>query len=173
MTSDPDKTARAQRLDTPGPRRTARAYAMQVLYALDGKADERAADGDGAGWASLAVAQWDQAFELDIELDDATRAFARTLVERAVTEAARVDELIASASRNWRLERMSRVDRNILRLATGELLPASTGAAPTPVRIVINEAIELAKRFGTAESAAFVNGILDRVAAALGRGPES
>lgn len=173
MTTDPDKPARAQRTDAPGPRRIARAYAMQVLYALDGKADERAADGDGAGWAAVAVAQWDQAFELEPALDDDTRAFARSLVERAVAEAARVDELITAASRNWRLERMSRVDRNILRLATGELLPSTAGAAPTPVRIVINEAIELAKRFGTAESAAFVNGILDRVAAALGRGPES
>ena len=60
---------------------------------------------------------------------------------------------------------MARVDRNILRLAVGELIHAPE----TPVRVVINEAVELAKRFGTAESSAFVNGVLDRIAANLGR----
>ena len=63
---------------------------------------------------------------------------------------------------------MSRVDRNILRLATAEL----KCFADVPVKVVINEAVELAKRFGTAESPAFVNGILDRIAGALGRPPE-
>ena len=60
---------------------------------------------------------------------------------------------------------MARVDRNILRLAVGEL----QNVPETPVKVVINEAVELAKRFGTAESPAFVNGVLDRVAHGLGR----
>jgi N utilization substance protein B len=64
---------------------------------------------------------------------------------------------------------VARVDRNILRLATCEL----RHFADVPVKVAINEAVELAKRFGTAESPAFVNGILDRVATALGRSPES
>jgi N utilization substance protein B len=71
-----------------------------------------------------------------------------------------LDKAIVGASDNWRLERMSRVDRNILRIGVHEL----TGDGETPPRVAINEAVELAKRFGTADSAAFVNGILDRVA---------
>lgn len=73
-----------------------------------------------------------------------------------------IDSVITSSSDNWRIDRMSRVDRNILRMGVHELLGSEeTG---TPPRVAINEAVELAKRFGTAESASFVNGILDRVA---------
>jgi N utilization substance protein B len=71
-----------------------------------------------------------------------------------------IDAAIVRASENWRLERMSCVDRNIMRIGVYEL----SGDDDTPPRVAINEAVELAKRFGTAESAAFVNGILDRVA---------
>jgi N utilization substance protein B len=72
----------------------------------------------------------------------------------------RIDAAITRASDNWRLERMSCVDRNILRIGVHEL----SGEGDTPPRVAINEAVELAKRFGTVESASFVNGILDRVA---------
>ena len=65
-------------------------------------------------------------------------------------------------------ERMSRVDRNILRLGACELV----AFRDVPVKVVINEAVELAKRFGTAESSAFVNGVLDRIATAVGRRPD-
>jgi N utilization substance protein B len=71
-----------------------------------------------------------------------------------------IDAVISRASEHWRLTRMSRVDRNILRLGVHELC----GRSDTPPRVAINEAVELAKRFGTADSPAFVNGILDRVA---------
>jgi transcription antitermination protein NusB len=71
-----------------------------------------------------------------------------------------IDQIITRAALNWRLERMARVDRNVLRIATYEL----TSIANIPARVTLNEAIELAKRYGTAESAAFVNGILDKVA---------
>jgi transcription antitermination protein NusB len=137
-----------------GSRRKARAYALQVLYARD---VERSTDVDAA------LGGWRDSFELDV--DDAARGFAVELVTSTVTDQAAIDEVIAASSRNWRLDRMSRVDRNILRIAVCELrnFPA------TPVKVVINEAVELAKRFGTAESPAFVNGILDRIAGALGR----
>ena len=69
-----------------------------------------------------------------------------------------LDELIASYTRGWALERLLTVDRNILRLALYELLHTQT-----PAEVVINEAVELAKRFGAEHSAAFVNGLLDRV----------
>jgi len=71
-----------------------------------------------------------------------------------------IDARIVAISDNWRLERMSGVDRNILRLAVHELLSSTD----VPPRVAINEAVELAKRFGSTDSSAFVNGILDRIA---------
>jgi N utilization substance protein B len=142
---------------TTGTRRSGRAYALQLLYARDG---------DPATDVAGAVAAWAQDFEL--ELDREAQAFARELVAAAAEHATRIDALIGASSKNWRIDRMSRVDRNILRLGACELV-AFTGV---PVKVVINEAVELAKRFGTAESSAFVNGVLDRIAAAVGRRPE-
>jgi transcription antitermination protein NusB len=139
-------------------RRSGRAYALQLLYARDNDASA-----DVAGVAT----DWAAAFEL--ELEPAAQDFARDLVAKAATHAAQIDELITTSSKNWRLERMSRVDRNILRLGACELVASSD----VPVKVVINEAVELAKRFGTAESSAFVNGVLDRIAVAVGRTPES
>jgi len=140
-----------------GSRRTGRAYALQLLYARDGDPSN-----DVAGAAST----WAEAF--DIEIDATAQAFARELVTAAAERAARLDELIAASSKNWRIDRMSRVDRNILRLGACELV----AFRDVPVKVVINEAVELAKRFGTAESSAFVNGVLDRIATAVGRHPD-
>jgi transcription antitermination protein NusB len=140
-----------------GSRRAGRAYALQLLYARDGDASN-----DVAG----AAESWAAAF--DIEIDATAQAFARELVAAAAERAARLDELIAAASKNWRIDRMSRVDRNILRLGACELV----AFRDVPVKVVINEAVELAKRFGTAESSAFVNGVLDRIATAVGRHPD-
>ena len=137
-----------------GIRRRARWYALQVLYALDLNPDQ------DPGLVALAYAG-----DFDLDIDDRSIDFARMLIQQAVTHQGEVDDVIQSASRNWRLERMSRVDRNILRLATAELYHARD----IPVRVVINEAVELAKRFGAAESPAFVNGILDRIAQNVGR----
>ncbi|MCE9571628.1 MAG: transcription antitermination factor NusB [Deltaproteobacteria bacterium] len=142
----------------PGARRKARAFALQILYAHDA---------GGSVAVDAAASGWDDNFEVDI--DPAGREFASGLAQAAVAHLAAIDEVIAGASKNWRLDRMARVDRNILRLATCEL----RDFPDVPVKVAINEAVELAKRFGTAESPAFVNGILDRVAAALGRSPES
>lgn len=141
-----------------GVRRSGRAYALQLLYARDG---------DVATDISNAAVSW--AGEFELELEPAAQAFAKELVTAAVARGKEIDELIASASKNWRIDRMSRVDRNILRLGACELL----AFADVPVKVVINEAVELAKRFGTAESSAFVNGVLDRIAGAVGRTAES
>ncbi|MCG8419332.1 MAG: transcription antitermination factor NusB [Proteobacteria bacterium] len=135
-----------------GLRRRARWYALQVLYAFDIDPGQHPTD---------AVARYAEAFELN--LDDRSVEFAGQLVEQAASHLPEIDDVIQSVSRNWRLERMSRVDRNILRLASSELRYSDD----VPVRVVINEAVELAKRFGTAESPAFVNGILDRIAQVL------
>jgi N utilization substance protein B len=140
-----------------GTRRTGRAYALQLLYARDG---------DPATDVTGAAAAWAEAF--DLEIDPTAQAFARDLVAAAAEHGAQLDALIGASSKNWRIDRMSRVDRNILRLGACELV----AFRDVPVKVVINEAVELAKRFGTAESSAFVNGVLDRIATAVGRHPE-
>jgi N utilization substance protein B len=73
--------------------------------------------------------------------------------------------LVGETAENWRLERLSRVDLNVIRIAVYEL----TTEPPVPVEVAINEAIEVARRFGTEQSAGFVNGVLDQVAVRLGR----
>ncbi len=142
----------------PGSRHHGRVYALQILYATDGGAEV-----DVAG----AAERWH--LELELPVDEDAKELARELVVEAQNRRTAIDELISTSSKNWRLERMSRVDRNILRLGTCELL-----AFPAvPVRVAINEAVELAKRFGTADSPAFVNGILDRIAQAAGRSADA
>ena len=86
----------------------------------------------------------------------------RGAVDKLVT---RSMPLVQRSSRNWRLERMARVDRNVLRLGTWELLYGEK----VPRAVILDEAVELAKRFGSEDSGAFVNGVLDRVATDLGR----
>lgn len=93
------------------------------------------------------------------------RAYADEIVRGVAAELTSLDARIASASEHWRLERMTRVDRNVLRLGAWELLRQPT----LPRAVALDEAVELAKRFGTADSGAFVNGVLARVADDLGR----
>ena len=88
-----------------------------------------------------------------------TRIFAEALAAGAVAEVEKIDALIARHAENWRMDRMAIVDRNILRLATHEFL----SDAETPKTIVINEAIEIARRFSAQESPQFINGILDSI----------
>lgn len=95
--------------------------------------------------------------------DADVRAFAKQRVEYVEGDRERVDQVIRQASQRWRLERMDRVDRNVLRLAVGELLhdPA------TPRGVILAEAVRLARRYGSERSAAFVNGVLDSIARSL------
>jgi len=88
-----------------------------------------------------------------------TRTFAETLAAGAIDNVERIDTLIGRHAENWRLDRMAVVDRNILRLATYEFLYD----AETAKTIVINEAIEVARRFSAQESPQFINGILDSI----------
>lgn len=92
-------------------------------------------------------------------------AFANKLVRGWAADRERIDGIIREVSQHWRLERMAKVDRNILRLATFELIALED----VPRRVTLNEAVELAKRFGSEGSAGFVNGVLDRVASDLGK----
>jgi N utilization substance protein B len=90
---------------------------------------------------------------------DATRAMAERLCRGAQASVTRIDAAITAASTNWRFDRIASVDKNILRIATYELM----SEPETPASVVIDEAIELAKRFGAADSPPFVNGVLDAV----------
>jgi N utilization substance protein B len=93
------------------------------------------------------------------------RAYADQLVRGVRRDADKLDQRIRAASQNWRIERMARIDRNALRLGTYELLTVTD----VPRAVVLDEAVELAKRFGGEESSKFVNGVLDRIADDLGR----
>ena len=135
-------------------RRKAREAALQLLYQVDLTGD----DGDAAFaayWSS-----WP-----DAEPDPRTREFAETLVRFVLADEVRIDAAIDAAARNWDIDRFSRVDLNLLRLAVGELL----GSPEVPAPVVINEAVEIAHRFSDEKAAAFINGVLDRVARDAGR----
>jgi transcription antitermination protein NusB len=151
-----------------GARTGGRAVALQVLYGLDasgGLEAERRRTLD----VGTAIESYFRAFEdPDVQSDDLdpeARVFADGLLRELSTRFDQVDEAIRKASTNWRLERMPRVDRNILRVAAFEL----TARTDVPRAVVIDEAVELAKRYGGDESPKFINGILERVADDAGR----
>ena len=95
---------------------------------------------------------------------EGARDFGKRLAASTIDRLEEIDGQIREASVKWELDRMAAVDRNVLRLAVSEL----TGEEGTPVKVVLNEAIELAKRYGGEESGTFVNGILDRIRIDLG-----
>jgi len=112
--------------------------------------------------------QWDMSAQEPAKLEakfwraakaaESTRAFANWLFEGAVKDASAIDELIVKQAENWRLERLAVIDRAILRLAIYELRKTDT-----PPKVILNEAVDLAKKFSSEEAGSFVNGILDAV----------
>jgi transcription antitermination protein NusB len=98
------------------------------------------------------------------EVDEDTRGFAGDLFRIAVERQAEIDELIEKHAPNWRLERMAAVDRNVLRTGVAEFL----GYRQTPAPVVINEALEIVRKFSAPESVQFINGVLDSVGKELG-----
>ncbi len=145
-----------------GIKRQARECALQILYPLDMLALE---DLEIKLQVEDAIARFFDNFDADAR----ARERASEIVRGVLGERARIDEVIAAHSPRWRLERMALVDRNVLRLCVHELLFDSE----TPARVVIDEGVEIAKRFGAEQSAAFVNGVLDSAARALSRLPEA
>jgi N utilization substance protein B len=129
-----------------GARRKSRETALQILCLMDASGVD-ASQGIELFWANLGH-------------DDEGREFADELVRGCGANLEAIDARIRSVSKHWRLERMARVDRNIIRMGTHELCDRSD----IPVRVTLNEAIEIAKRFGDEQSPAFVNGVLDRIA---------
>jgi transcription antitermination protein NusB len=129
-----------------GPRRKAREFALQMLFQWDITRDTI-----------------DQVattfFQNQDQESPAVVDFARQLVKRTVEHVEEIDRLIQRHAEHWRLDRMATVDRNLLRLATQEFLYDKE----TPKTVVINEAIEIARRFSAQESPQFINGILDSI----------
>lgn len=95
----------------------------------------------------------------DAKVDDDVVEFATRLVDGTLQQRAAIDQKLAGVTRNWDLRRMATVDRNVLRMAAYELM----FCADVPPKVAINEAIELGKKYSTANSGGFVNGILDRI----------
>jgi transcription antitermination protein NusB len=129
-----------------GTRRKSRELAMQMLFQGDlgkQKPDE------------VEALFWDAREDVDEE----TRGFATDLHRIATTREDEVDAFIQKHAQNWRIERMAAVDRNLLRTATAEML----GYPKTPAAIVINETLEIAKRYAAPESINFLNGVLDAI----------
>lgn len=93
--------------------------------------------------------------------DSGAAAYCLTIVDEVETHREEIDRRIAATAENWRIHRMLPVDRNLLRIGTYEMLFAKE---PVPAAVAIDEVIELARRFGSADSPAFVNGVLDRIA---------
>jgi transcription antitermination protein NusB len=123
-------------------RTKSREFAMQMLFQWD-MSQQHPAKLETTFWKSAKAAAQ-------------TRTFANQLFEGAAHDAKELDEIITKHAANWRLERISAIDRAILRLAMHEMR-----ATDTPAKVVINEAIDLAKKFSADEASGFVNGILD------------
>ncbi|MBX7147870.1 transcription antitermination factor NusB [bacterium] len=130
-----------------GHRRQSREIALQLLYQLEfeSKKPKEALDG-----------YWTQHAETPHDV----REFADILLEGTTRNLKEIDGFIEGTSTNWKLSRMASVDRNILRIASYELLFLED----IPASVTINEAVEIAKKFGTEESSGFINGILDKIA---------
>lgn len=127
-------------------RTKARESALKILYAIDITGDEPKKCID-AFWKD------------DDEKDTEVKRFANTLVLGACNKIKEIDEILSDCATNWQLARMAVIDRNILRFAAYELLFADE----IPPKVTINEAIDIAKRYGDSESGKFVNGVLDKI----------
>ncbi len=135
-----------------GVRREGRELALQILYALD--------------LNPMMMQETLQLFRENSRAVEQVRDFAEELVTGVMANRDMIDKRIAGTSKNWSITRMAKVDLNILRLAVYEL----TFLGDIPRNVTINEAIEVAKKFGTEDSPAFVNGMLDEIASIIEKG---
>ncbi|MDO8524867.1 MAG: transcription antitermination factor NusB [Candidatus Omnitrophota bacterium] len=127
-------------------RTKARECALKILYAIDITGDDP---------KTCIDKYWKDSDERDTEV----KAFANSLVLGAANKKKEIDKVISERATNWQLNRMAVIDRNILRFAAYELLFAEE----IPPKVTINEAIDIAKRYGDSESGSFINGVLDKI----------
>ncbi len=144
-------------------RHASRQVALQVLYAVDLPTRSRPGVDAVTRLPPAAAAVFESVAE-NFDLPEAARAFAKQLVCGVTRRRDELDALLAQHARNWRISRTAAVDRNVLRIAVYELLRMDT-----PTSVILDQAIELARRFGDEPSPAFVNGVLDAVAHAVER----
>ena len=139
-----------------GTRRKSRELALQMLFQLDmGKQSVE----------DVRKTFWNERRDLD----EKVRGFADDLFRVAAERETEIDALIEKSAEHWRMDRMAAVDRNVLRCGVAEFL----GFSETPKPVVINEALEIARRYSTPESVTFINGVLDSVAKQLDAGKSS
>ncbi len=131
-----------------GTRRKARESALQMLFSADVAKTTQTGVLTGNYWSELS----------DADFDEPTREFADKLTVGTLREIEAIDDRIRTRAEHWRIERMAIVDRNVLRLAVYEFL-----FEETPHTVIINEALEIARRFSTFEATQFINGILDAI----------
>jgi N utilization substance protein B len=136
-----------------GARRIARERALQALYQLDAPGGPSVKDALEAAWASGEEGA-------PAPAADEMKQFALELVDGVRGKLAELDAKIEQHSTNWRVDRMSRIDRNVLRLGAYEL----EFRPDVPKKVALNEAVELGKKYGSEESSAFINGLLDKLA---------
>ena len=153
--------AESSRANQVGARRRAREFCLALIFAADvGRQTPRRVFARAACTLEALIEQWGladrEANKLSVEIED----YGRQLAQRYFAHAPEVDEIISNYSEGWALARMPAVDRNILRMALAEMLYESQ----VPVGVTIDEAVELAKEYGTEESGKFINGILGAVA---------
>jgi N utilization substance protein B len=128
-----------------------RGRALQALYAWDVRGQE--------GLERVATMVWD-----DLAIGPEERKFASQIVGVVMKQGADIDKALVEVTANWRLERLGAIERCVLRLAAAELIRGEV-----PPKVVIQEAVRLAERYGSAQSARFVNGVVDALARRMGR----
>ena len=145
-------------------RTRSREFALQILYELDiAETETEANEAMEDFWKDRADLELTDPEKKALEEDKKEpeiRQYTEMLVRGTLKKTTEIDPLIERYAENWEMRRMACVDRNILRLSTFEILHVGE----IPVKVAINEAVELAKRYGEEDSSKFVNGILDRIA---------
>lgn len=134
-----------------GTRRLARECALKILYQLD--------------LSGMLPVEAESLFWKEFPASQEVRDFAKNLIDGVMGELEKIDLLLARHSAHWKLNRMAVVDKNILRLAIYEL----EHCTDIPAKVTLNEAIEIGKGYGSEESSAFINGVLDKIAKEMGK----
>jgi N utilization substance protein B len=134
-------------------RRKTREFVLQVLFAADTRRE------NPLDVLEFLEKHFESEQEDDLQMHRVLKDFSRDLIEAVSQNKEIIDQLITRLSHNWKLYRINRVDRNILRMAIAEMVTFPE----TPGRVILNEAIEIGKKYGAENSSAFINGILDRI----------
>ncbi|MBN1622130.1 MAG: transcription antitermination factor NusB [Endomicrobiales bacterium] len=143
--SEDKKILPSNKLKKVGNRRLAREATLQMLYLCDN--------------CKFSPEEAEKTYWTSFEMTDKIYSFSKELFNGILDKKTVLDQLIAQYTKNWKMERMATIDRNILRLAAFEII----NTPETPISVIIDEAVEIAKRYSTQDSGKFVNGILDKL----------